>query len=142
MFPNTIFIPERDSHPQEIQESYGYITPSAILRISQVTGVPASEIYGIVTFYAQFRLQPQGEHTIKICDGTACHLNGADKITDAVCHCTGAKEGETSADGKFTVEKVACLGCCSLSPTIMINDEAYGRLTPENVTEVIKGYQN
>lgn len=126
---------------QEIQDYYGYIPPSAILRVSLDTGVPASEIYGIVTFYAQFRLQPQGEITIKICDGTACHLNGADKIADAVCQCVGAKEGETSADGKFTVEKVACLGCCSLAPTIMINDEAYGRLTPENVAGIIQEFQ-
>ena len=126
---------------QEVQDAYGYIPVSAIIRISQDTAVPASDIYGIVTFYSQFRLQPQGENTIKICDGTACHLNGADKITDVVCRCTGAREGETSADGKFTVEKVACLGCCSLSPTIMVNDEAFGRLTPESVVQVIEEFR-
>jgi NADH:ubiquinone oxidoreductase subunit E len=126
---------------QEIQDVYGYVPTPAILRMEETTGVPASDIYGIVTFYAQFRLQPQGENLIKICHGTACHLNGAEKIADAVCKCVGAKEGETSADGKYTVEKVACLGCCSLSPTIMINDEAFGRLTPDNVPNAIKEFE-
>jgi NADH-quinone oxidoreductase subunit E len=126
---------------QEIQEVYGYVPQSAILRVAQDTQISAADIYGIVTFYAQFRLQPQGENLIKICHGTACHLNGAEKIADAVCKCVGAKEGETSLDGKFSVEKVACLGCCSLAPTIMINNETYARLTPENVSKVIKEFQ-
>jgi NADH-quinone oxidoreductase subunit E len=126
---------------QEIQDTYGYVPRVAILRVSEDTGVPASDIYGIVTFYAQFRLQPQGRNLIKVCHGTACHLNGAEKIADAVCKCVGAKEGETSADGEFTVEKVACLGCCSLAPTIMMNNESYGRLTPDNVRKVIQEYQ-
>jgi NADH-quinone oxidoreductase subunit E len=126
---------------QEIQEIYGYVPREAILRVSQDTGIPASDIYGIVTFYAQFRLQPQGQHLIKVCHGTACHLNGAEKMADAVCKCAGAKEGETSADGKYTVEKVACLGCCSLAPTIMIDNETFGRLTPDNVSKVIREFE-
>lgn len=126
---------------QEIQDTYGYVPRVATLRVSEDTGVPASDIYGIVTFYAQFRLEPQGENLIKVCHGTACHLNGAEKIADAVCKCVGAKEGQTSADGKFTVEKVACLGCCSLAPTIMINNDTYGRLTADNVHKVIEEFQ-
>jgi NADH-quinone oxidoreductase subunit E len=126
---------------QEIQETYGYVPRAAILRVAEDTAVPASDIYGIVTFYAQFRLQPQGDTVIKVCHGTACHLNGAENVADSVCKCVGAKEGETSADGKYTVEKVACLGCCSLAPTIMINDETFGRLTPDNVRKVIKEYE-
>jgi NADH-quinone oxidoreductase subunit E len=126
---------------QEVQNIYGYIPQLAILRISEDTGVPASDIYGIVTFYAQFRLQPQGKHSIKICHGTACHLNGAERIADSVCTCVGAKEGETSSDGNFTVEKVACLGCCSLAPTIMIDNDTFGRLTPDNVRKLIKEFQ-
>ena len=125
---------------QEIQETYGYVSPEAIKWVSRGTGVPVSDIFGIVTFYAQFRMEPQGENLIKICHGTACHLNGAEQIADSVCKCVGAKEGQTSADGKFTVEKVACLGCCSLAPTIMINNEAYGRLTADNVRKVIKEF--
>ena len=126
---------------QEIQEIYGYVPQPAILRISQDTQIPAADIYGIVTFYAQFRLEPQGKNLIKVCHGTACHLNGAEKIADAVCKCAGAKEGETSADGKFSVEKVACLGCCSLAPTIMINNETYARLTPDSVSKIINKFQ-
>ncbi|HEX7474633.1 MAG TPA: NADH-quinone oxidoreductase subunit NuoE [Dehalococcoidales bacterium] len=126
---------------QEIQEIYGYLPRAAILRVSEDTNVPASDIFGIVTFYAQFRLEPQGETTIKVCHGTACHLNGAERVADSLCKCVGAKEGETSADGKYTVEKVACLGCCSLAPTIMIGNETYGRLTPENVRKVIQDFE-
>jgi NADH-quinone oxidoreductase subunit E len=126
---------------QEVQEIYGYVPKEAIIRISADTNVPASDIYGIVTFYAQFRLQPQGETLIKVCHGTACHLNGAERVADSLCKCIGAKEGETSADGKYTVEKVACLGCCSLAPTIMIDNETFGRLTPDNVRKVIQEFQ-
>lgn len=122
---------------QEIQNSCGYVPREAIKRVSIKTGVPVSDIFGIVTFYAQFRLIPQGKNLIKVCHGTACHLNGAENIGEAVCKCVGAKEGETSADGLYSVEKVACLGCCSLAPTIMINDETYGRLTPDNVSKAI-----
>jgi NADH-quinone oxidoreductase subunit E len=125
---------------QDIQSTYGYVSTESISRVSAGTGVPTSEIYGIVTFYAQFRMKPQGENLIKVCHGTACHLNGAEQIADSVCKCVGAKEGETSPDNKFTVEKVACLGCCSLAPTIMINDEAYGRLNPDRVRKVIKEF--
>ena len=127
---------------QEIQEIYGYVPRPAILRVAEVTHVPAADIFGIVTFYAQFRLQPQGRHIIKVCHGTACHLNGAEKIADSVCKCVGAKEGETSPDGQYTVEKVACLGCCSLAPTVMIDDETFGRLTPDNVVTTIKEFES
>jgi NADH-quinone oxidoreductase subunit E len=122
---------------QEIQEVYGYVPPAAIQRISENMGVPASEISGIVTFYAQFRLKPLGKNVVKICHGTACHLGGAERVSDAVCLCTGAKEGENSPDGEFTLERVACLGCCSLAPCVMVNGEVHGRLTPESVTKVL-----
>jgi NADH-quinone oxidoreductase subunit E len=126
---------------QEIQEVYGYVPRVAILRVSEDTNIPASDIYGIVTFYAQFRLEPQGRNLIKVCHGTACHLNSAERIADSLSKYVGAKEGETSADGRYTVEKVACLGCCSLAPTIMINNETYGRLTPDNVRRVIQDFE-
>ena len=126
---------------QDIQAVYGYIPREAILRTAEKSGVPAADIFGIVTFYAQFRLKPQGEHVIKVCHGTACHLNGAEKIADSVCTCVGAKEGETSDDGQYSVEKVACLGCCSLAPTVMIDNETFGRLTPENVPALIKNFK-
>ena len=126
---------------QEIQEAYGYVPPVAIQRIAENIGTPASEIYGIVTFYAQFRLEPIGENLIKVCHGTACHLNGAEKIAQALAQIVGAKEGETSKDGKFTVERVACFGCCSLAPTIMLNGEIYGRLNPEAIRKIVNQVQ-
>jgi len=122
---------------QEIQETFGYVPSLAIERAAENMNVPASEIFGIVTFYTQFRLQPLGENLIKVCHGTACHLSGAERIADTLCQEVGAKEGETSQDGKFTVDRVACLGCCSLAPCIMVNDETYGRLTPEAVRKIV-----
>ena len=122
---------------QEIQDTFGYVPSLAIERAAENMNVPASEIFGIVTFYTQFRLQPLGENLIKVCHGTACHLSGAEQISDALSQEVGAKEGETSQDGKFTVDRVACLGCCSLAPCIMINDETHGRLNPEAIRKVV-----
>jgi NADH-quinone oxidoreductase subunit E len=126
---------------QEIQEAYGHVPPAAIERIAENMGVPASEIFGIVTFYAQFRLQPVGKNLVKVCHGTACHLNGAERVSKALTQAVGAEEGETSQNGKFTVERVACLGCCSLAPCVMLNGEAYGRLTPEAINKVVSQIQ-
>jgi NADH-quinone oxidoreductase subunit E len=126
---------------QEIQNTYGYVPAAAIMQVSKGTGVPAADIYGIVTFYSQFRMTPLGDHLIKVCHGTACHLNGAEMIADSLTPVVGAKEGETSADNRYTVERVACLGCCSLAPTIMIDSDTYGRLTPDNVRKVIKEFE-
>jgi len=126
---------------QEIQDAYGYIPPAAIDRIAENIGIPSSEIYGIVTFYSQFRLEPVGENLIKVCHGTACHLSGAERIAQAIAQATGAEEGATSRDGKFTVERVACLGCCSLAPCTMINNEVHGRLTPESISKIVSQVQ-
>lgn len=126
---------------QEIQDTYGYVPPAAIQRIADNMNVPASEIYGIVTFYAQFRLEPLGKYLIKVCHGTACHLCGADMVALTLAQAIGAREGETSEDGLFTVERVACLGCCSLAPVMMVNGEAYGRLTPEGIGKIINEFR-
>ncbi len=122
---------------QEIQDAYGYVPPAAIQRIAENIGAPAGEIYSVVTFYSQFRLEPVGENLIKVCHGTACHLSGAERIAQAITQAVGAEEGETSQDGRFTVERVACLGCCSLAPCIMVNNEVHGRLTPEAVNNIV-----
>ena len=122
---------------QEIQDTYGYVPPVAIERIAENMGIPASELYGIVTFYSQFRLEPIGKNLIKVCHGTACHLGGAEMIAEALALAVGAKEGETSQDRLFTVERVACLGCCSLAPCIMLNNEVHGRLTPITIEKVV-----
>jgi NADH-quinone oxidoreductase subunit E len=122
---------------QEIQEEYGYVPPEVINRIAQSMNITAAEIYGIVTFYSQFRLKPIGKNLIKVCHGTACHLNGADKVASTLTQITGAKEGETSPDGMFTVERVACLGCCSLAPCISVNNEIHGKLSSDGINNVV-----
>ena len=122
---------------QEIQNAYGHVPPVAIQRVAEHMNIPASEIYGIVTFYAQFRLQPLGKNLVRVCHGTACHLGGAEMVAEALSQATGAGEGETSSDGLFTVERVACLGCCSLAPCIMINNETHGRLAPESIDKIV-----
>lgn len=123
---------------QKIQGAFGYVSMPALERVSQLTRIPTSVLYSIVTFYAQFRLEPVGENLIQVCHGTACHLAGAEKISEAVELECNAKAGHTSPDGKFTIEKVACLGCCSLGPVMNINDETIGRLTPEKARQKIK----
>jgi len=126
---------------QDIQDTYGYVPPAAIQRIADNMNVSASEIYGIVTFYSQFRTEPQGKYLIKVCHGTACHLCGADMVAETLAQAVGAKEGATSEDGMFTVERVACLGCCSLAPVMMVNGEAYGRLTPDTIGKIITEFR-
>lgn len=123
---------------QEVQNRLGYVSPEFIQKVSELAAIPASELYGIVTFYSQFRLEPLGEHYIQICHGTACHLAGAEQITKALEVETGTKCGCTSEDGKFTLEKVACMGCCSLGPVISINGEIKGRLTPDKAKKLIR----
>lgn len=123
---------------QAIQAELGYVSPAFLQRTSELTRIPASDLYSIVTFYAQFRTEPLGENHIQICHGTACHLAGAEKITEALEHETKTKCGCTSADHKFTLEKVACIGCCSLAPVISVNGEIHGRLSPEKINKLVK----
>ena len=113
---------------QKTQEIYGYLPVEAMEEIARVTGRSPAQINGIATFYAQFRFQPRGKHTLKICHGTACHVNSADAMDTALKTDLGVEPGETSEDGQFTLEKVACLGCCSLAPVVMIDQEVLGRL--------------
>jgi len=126
---------------QAAQDTYGYIPETAIDQISEIVGIPAAEIYGVITFYSQFRLKPLGKYLIKICDGTACHVNGSERIAGTIEDELQITGNDTTPDGLFTLQKVACLGCCSLSPVIMINDETYGRLTPKKVQQLLKEYK-
>ena len=126
---------------QAAQDQYSYIPESVIYRISAVTGVPASEIYGVVTFYTQFRLTPPGKHIIRVCDGTACHVNGSMTVINVLKEILKIDLDETTDDGVFTLQSVACLGCCSLAPVMMIDDETYGRLNPSTIKNIIKGYR-
>jgi len=126
---------------QSAQETYGYIPESAIDYISEIVGIPSAEIYGVITFYSQFRLKPMGKNLIKVCDGTACHVNASTAIIKAIESELRISNNETTEDGLFTMQKVACLGCCSLSPVIMITDETYGRLTPKKVQQLLNEYR-
>lgn len=123
---------------QSAQDSYGYIPEKVIHYISELVKIPASEIYGVITFYSQFRLKPLGRNIIRICEGTACHVNGAKTVLSVLNDELGITVGETSDDGVFTLLSVACLGCCSLAPVMMINDETYGKLTNEKIKKTLK----
>jgi len=126
---------------QAAQDSYGFVSSTAIDQISDVTGIPTAEIYGVITFYKQFRLKPLGRHIIRLCKGTACHVVGAEMIGSVVADELGASADETTEDGLFTYLVVACLGCCSLAPAMMIDDQTYGRLTPQKVRKVLRQYR-
>lgn len=123
---------------QKLQGAYGYLPKDIISRLSERTGIFVTQIMGVATFYSQFRLSPVGEKTIKVCFGTACHVNGSEKIADALCDELKIEMGGTTPDNKFTLESVACLGCCSLAPVMMIGDETYGRLTPDKARKIIR----
>ena len=126
---------------QKTQELYGYLPEDAIYHISERTGITPAKIMGCATFYSQFRLKPIGKNLILLCKGTACHVNGSDMIGDTIRMELGIDDGETTEDGLFTVQHVACLGCCSLSPVMMINGEAYGQLDRDKVTAILKEYK-
>lgn len=123
---------------QGTQNIFGYIPKQAFEKISAETGLNLSELYGVATFYAQFRLKPVGKHIIKVCHGTACHVQNANSITTAIQDTLKIKDTETTADGLFTLESVACLGCCSLAPVMMIGEETYGKLTDKEASRIIR----
>ena len=123
---------------QHTQEIYGYLPQEAIREISKRTGIAESEIMGVATFYTQFRLTPVGKYMIMLCQGTACHVNSSEAILQTVTEELGIKDGETTPDGLFSLKCVACLGCCSLSPVMMINDDTYGSLTPDKTRKILK----
>lgn len=122
---------------QQIQEYYGYLPENALEAVAGALGVPLTEVYGVATFYKQFRLKPAGRFVIMVCDGTACHVNGSSDILQTLSEELGIGDGETTEDRFFTIQSVACLGCCSLSPAMMINGETYGNLTKEKVLSII-----
>ncbi len=126
---------------QSAQDTYGYIPEKVIHYISEIVGIPAAEIYGVITFYAQFRLKPLGKYVIRICEGTACHVNGAKDLLKTLQAELGISVGETTEDGLFSLQSVACLGCCSLAPVVMINEDTYGSLTSDKVRKIIREYK-
>lgn len=123
---------------QGAQELFGYISKDAFVKLSRATGIPLSDMFGVATFYAQFRLNPVGKNIIKVCHGTACHVQNAVEITEALEEMLKVKDGETTEDRFFTLESVACLGCCSLAPVMMIGDQTYGKLTGNEAVKIVK----
>ena len=123
---------------QETQDLYGYLPMDVMEHIAKRTGTPIATIIGVATFYAQFRLEPVGKYLIMLCQGTACHVNGSELISSAITDELGIQDGQTTADGLFSLKHVACLGCCSLSPVMMINGKTYGSLTPDKAKKVLR----
>jgi NADH-quinone oxidoreductase subunit E len=123
---------------QSAQEHFGYIPRRAIKYISGVTKVPESKIYGVITFYSQFRLQPMGKHVIRICTGTACHVANASLLVDTIEDELGIEVDGTTEDGVFTLFSVACIGCCSLAPVMMVDDDTHGSLTPVATRRILR----
>ena len=127
---------------QEVQRTEGYLSRETIKAVSKLTNITIAEIYGVATFYSMFRLKPQGKYTIRICKGTACHVSGAKTIMETIketLNITG--DEDTTDDNLFTILEVACLGCCSLAPVIMIEDKTYGKLTSAKIPGVIEAFK-
>ena len=123
---------------QHTQDIYGYLPKEAIKLISEKTGIAESEIMGVATFYTQFRFEPVGKYLIMLCQGTACHVNSSELILQTIKDELGIEDGQTTEDGLFSLKCVACLGCCSLSPVMMINEDTYGSLTPDKTKKILK----
>ena len=122
---------------QKAQGIYGYLPEDVIRHIAEEMQIPAARVFGVATFYTQFRFRPVGKYFIELCKGTACHVNGADAIARTIAEELGIDDGETTEDGLFSLKCVACLGCCSLSPVMVVNGETYGSLTPDKVRRIL-----
>lgn len=121
---------------QSVQDAYSYLPEEAMAKIARLTGVPPSEVYGVSTFYAQFRFVPQGRNNVQVCRGTACHVNGAPRVLENVEEQLGIKEGETTEDMEYSLETVACIGACSLAPCVMINDDVAAKVDSKKVKKL------
>lgn len=126
----------------DVQEKYGYIPKEAQLAISEELSIPMAEIYGVITFYSRFTLEPKGKYNISICLGTACYVKGSQKLLDRAKERLGIEPGQVTSDGKFSIDEVRCVGACGLAPVFMINDEVYGNATVKQLDEVIDKYMN
>ena len=123
---------------QETQDIYGYLPMDVMELISARTGTAIASVIGVATFYAQFRLQPVGKYLIMLCQGTACHVTGSELTSAAITDELGIEDGQTTEDGLFSLKHVACLGCCSLSPVMMVNGKVYSSLTPDKAKKVLR----
>ena len=126
---------------QDIQQNEGFISPQALNHISEHLWISRSQIYGVASFYSQFKFNPPGRHSIKICLGTACHVQGGDFLLNALKSEIGISPNETTPDGRFDLERVACLGCCALAPVVMVNDEIFSNVTVVRLKEILKSHE-
>lgn len=127
---------------QKVQANLGFVPRDAIRFISEILGISVSEVYGVATFYNQFRLNPVGKHIIKVCRGTACHVKGSGQLLSLLENELGIKVGETTKDKVFSLEAVACLGACSIAPVIMIDDKFFGHLSAEDLPKILAHYRS
>ncbi len=126
---------------QKVQEHFGYLPRMAVEHVSRRMRIPLSRLYGVATFYAQFKMRPRGRYIIRVCKGTACHIQGSPKIAERIEENLGIQSGETTDDLRFTLEEVACIGACALAPVIMINDDPHGRLAPDKIKDILDSYE-
>ncbi len=126
---------------QEIQEKYQYLAPPALQMVAKHLGLSSCDVYGVATFYNQFRFNPPGKHQIKVCLGTACHVRGGDIILENFERKLEIKAGETTLDREFSIDRVACVGCCALAPVAIVDDTVYGHMAPSKVEGVILGFE-
>jgi len=123
---------------QALQAAYGYLPGPVLHHVSRETGIPASHVHGVVTFYAQFFTEPHGRHTVTLCRGTSCHVRGGKKVLAAVRSLLGIEDGETTADMGFSLETVACLGACALAPVMVVDGKYHGNLTPRRAERILR----
>ena len=126
---------------QEAQEIYGYLPREVQIMIAEGMDVPLEKVYGVATFYAQFALSPKGEYDISVCLGTACYVKGSGDILEKVKELLGIDVGECTPDGKFSIDATRCIGACGLAPVLTVNDEVYGRLTVDDIEDIINKYR-
>ena len=126
----------------DVQETYGYIPEKVQLEISKYLNVEMAEIYGVITFYARFTLKPKGKYNIAVCLGTACFVKGSERVLERVKQKLGIDVGQTTPDGKFSIEATRCIGACGLAPVFTVNEEVYGKATPELVDKVLDEYMS
>lgn len=126
---------------QAIQREYNYLPKPAITYLAEKVEVPYGKIYGVATFYSTFSLEPRGRNIISLCLGTACHVRGGERIRERLTANLGIGDGETTEDNRFTLETVRCIGCCSLGPVVKVNEDMHGRLSPDDVGEILTQYE-
>lgn len=125
---------------QAIQERFGFLPDTALDAVGKYIGISTAKVYGVATFYNQFRLKPVGKHIVRVCRGTACHVRGSKLLLDTLSGELGVRPGETTPDGQFTLETVACIGACSIAPVVTVDDHFHGAVQPRTVGKILKQY--